>query len=151
MRGCGATRRSKSSSWRGESLDPTPVPGEEERFRRDQVHYFMDNHFGRVMPLALAEIVPTSDPAMSIDFIRANPMCEHLVLFTNGMSERPMTVPKGGESFRFAELVMFLPPDWPLTDEALKDRRYCSGRLTGCSESDVIRTTSVLGYAGNTR
>jgi hypothetical protein len=37
------------------------------------------------------------------------------------MSDVPMTVPEGGESFRFAELMLYLPREWPLTDKALRD------------------------------
>lgn len=40
---------------------------------------------------------------------------------TSGMSEKRMPVPKSAEDGRFAELVMALPPDWPLTQEAFKD------------------------------
>jgi hypothetical protein len=42
-------------------------------------------------------------------------------LITTGMSDRPMTVPEGAEAFQFAELVMCLPSDWPLTREAFAD------------------------------
>jgi hypothetical protein len=37
------------------------------------------------------------------------------------MSERPMQVPPGEEKYRFAELQIHLPSDWPLTNAALKD------------------------------
>jgi Suppressor of fused protein (SUFU) len=42
-------------------------------------------------------------------------------LVTSGMAERPMTVPEGLEDHRFAELVLALPPDWPLSEEAFQD------------------------------
>jgi hypothetical protein len=35
-------------------------------------------------------------------------------LVTSGMSDAPMTVPEGLEAMRFAELMIQLPPDWPL-------------------------------------
>lgn len=34
-----------------------------------------------------------------------------------------MSAPEGYEDSRYAELVMCLPPSWPLTDEAFKDER----------------------------
>lgn len=37
-----------------------------------------------------------------------------LLLVTSGMSDHPMTVPQGAEEFRYAELCMMLPPDWPI-------------------------------------
>ena len=40
---------------------------------------------------------------------------------TSGMSEKAMPVPNGALDGRFAELVICLPPDWPLTMEAWKD------------------------------
>lgn len=45
-------------------------------------------------------------------------------LVTSGMSDRPMLVPDGTEDFRFAELMLCLPPDWPLTNEALEEEKH---------------------------
>jgi hypothetical protein len=45
----------------------------------------------------------------------------YYTLVTTGMSDRPMTVPAGAGPFRFAELLICLPPDWPLTQEAFRD------------------------------
>ncbi len=42
-------------------------------------------------------------------------------LVTSGMSEKAMPVPNGALDGRFAELMICLPPDWPLTMEAWKD------------------------------
>jgi Suppressor of fused protein (SUFU) len=44
-------------------------------------------------------------------------------LVTTGMSDRPMVVPEGLEQCRYAELVITLPVDWPLTEQALEDER----------------------------
>ncbi len=44
-------------------------------------------------------------------------------LITSGMSDLPMTVPEGAEDFRHAELVISLPPSWPLTQKAFEDER----------------------------
>jgi hypothetical protein len=43
------------------------------------------------------------------------------VLVTSGVSDEPMKVPEGMEEFRRAELLIALPRDWPLTEEAFKD------------------------------
>lgn len=45
-------------------------------------------------------------------------------LITSGMSEAPMTVPEGMEEFRFSELMIRLPPDWPLRRADLKDENH---------------------------
>jgi hypothetical protein len=44
----------------------------------------------------------------------------HLVV-TSGVSDEPMNAPAGMEEFNRVELLMALPPDWPLTDEAFND------------------------------
>jgi hypothetical protein len=44
-------------------------------------------------------------------------------LVTSGMSERPMTVPDGHGISPYAELMLCLPADWPLTQAALLDER----------------------------
>lgn len=43
------------------------------------------------------------------------------LLLSCGMSALPMAVPKGFEKFRYAELVMLLPPDWNMKYEELRD------------------------------
>ncbi len=44
-------------------------------------------------------------------------------LVTSGMSDRPMTVPEGAEAYEFAELMMCLPPDWPMSQESFGDEQ----------------------------
>ena len=46
---------------------------------------------------------------------------KHQYLITSGMSEKPMPVPDGASDGRFAELVIALPGDWPLSPEAFED------------------------------
>jgi hypothetical protein len=43
------------------------------------------------------------------------------VLMTSGMSGRKMKVPKGEDSPKYAELCVFLPADWKLTEKAFKN------------------------------
>jgi len=43
------------------------------------------------------------------------------ILITSGMSDLPMNPPEGLEEFTHAELMIFLPGDWPLTEEAFQD------------------------------
>jgi hypothetical protein len=42
-------------------------------------------------------------------------------LVTSGMSDRPMTVPPGANQGQFAEVMLCLPADWPMTQEAFRD------------------------------
>lgn len=46
------------------------------------------------------------------------------ILVTSGMSDRPMSVPEGMEDFRFAELCVLLPHDWPMDMDAFKNEDY---------------------------
>ncbi len=62
------------------------------------------------------EIVP-GDPSIKIHHVPALLMVrDHHVLITEGMSNQAMKVPKGGEGYRYAEMVIYLPADWPLRD-----------------------------------
>ncbi|HYC15159.1 MAG TPA: suppressor of fused domain protein [Stellaceae bacterium] len=48
---------------------------------------------------------------------------DFLVLVSHGMSRLPMAAPEGRSGYRWAELMLCLPPDWPIDDEAIKDDR----------------------------
>lgn len=45
----------------------------------------------------------------------------YITLVTCGMSAKPMAAPAGYEHLQFGELMLSLPPEWPLSEEALKD------------------------------
>lgn len=52
------------------------------------------------------------------------------LMVTTGMSDLPMRVIPGAERFRFAELCIQLPGEWPITPEAFEDdRNYWPIRL----------------------
>lgn len=42
-------------------------------------------------------------------------------LVTSGMSDRPMTTPPEAAGWEHAELMVYLPPDWPMTQESWED------------------------------
>jgi hypothetical protein len=86
-----------------------PAPG------ADVVLAHIERHLGKPNPLSLQEMV-ASDPPLTI---HAVPMRDRLALVTTGMSARPMTVPPGGAEYQHAELLIYLPKDWPLTEQAL--------------------------------
>lgn len=79
-----------------------------------QIVDYMQVRFGPVDELGLLELFPVVDGmSVTINVIRPNEFHPYLVLFTNGMSDLPMTVPSGQEDWRYAELVIHLPVDWP--------------------------------------
>jgi len=51
---------------------------------------------------------------IDIHVIAPTPARDYYTLVTMGMSDRPMNVPSGLEDYRYAELLLCLPPDWPL-------------------------------------
>jgi uncharacterized protein len=77
----------------------------------------IERHLGKPNPLSLYEIVP-GDPPITIHVV---PMNKCLALVTTGMSDRAMAVPEGAEAFQHAELLIYLPPTWPLTSESFQD------------------------------
>jgi hypothetical protein len=96
-----------------QGYEPPPEP-------TDPILAHIEEHLGKPNPLSLQEIVPC-DPSIAIHVV---PMEDELALVTNGMSSRPLKVPKSDKDFRYAELVIYLPPDWPLGKKALDDPKY---------------------------
>lgn len=81
---------------------------------REMITLVMETVFGPVDPLSLQEIVPVHDEVyVSIHAIRPTDTHPYLTLFTTGMSNVAMKVPAGQKEWRFAELIMHLPPTWP--------------------------------------
>jgi ankyrin repeat protein len=106
--------RSKGALETEQLQDKKPAPA------ADVILAHIERHLGKPNPLALQEIV-AGDPPITI---HAVPMKDRLALVTTGMSARPMTVPPGGEEYRYAELLIYLPKEWPLTQETLADPNY---------------------------
>jgi hypothetical protein len=52
--------------------------------------------------------------------VKPTPARNHYTLITSGLSHRPMKTPPDCEPYAYAELMICLPPDWSLTDEAFK-------------------------------
>ena len=80
----------------------------------------MEAHCAPVHENALIEIVP-GHPSIRVHVIPPTAERPWTTLFTAGMSDKPMTVPEGYEEYRFVELMIHLPPDWPLSPEECRD------------------------------
>jgi hypothetical protein len=61
---------------------------------------------------------------IDVHWVKPTPERRCHTLVTSGMSERAMAAPEGAEKFRFAELAIHLPPEWPMDVESWKDDRY---------------------------
>jgi hypothetical protein len=60
---------------------------------------------------------------IDVHIIPPRPERNFYTLVTTGMSARAMKVPEGLEELSYAELLVSLPPDWPLRQEDFKDER----------------------------
>jgi ankyrin repeat protein len=84
----------------------------------EEVVAYFEEHFGPPEPHAQIEIIPT-EPAIAVHLIPPTENRKFVTLFTTGMSETPMKVPGGTDDFRFAELFIQLPANWPIDKESL--------------------------------
>ncbi len=57
---------------------------------------------------------------IDVHIVHPTPERPFYTLVTSGMSDKPMHPPAGHEDKRFAELLICLPPDWPMSQEAWK-------------------------------
>ncbi|AIQ63033.1 Suppressor of fused protein (SUFU) [compost metagenome] len=86
---------------------------------------FLHNHIERYIgPVSniFKEIV-SDHVSIDVLVVAPTPQRNYYTLITCGMSEFPMTVPAGAEEYRYAELMISLPPTWKLSDEDFKDER----------------------------
>ena len=91
----------------------TPKPSDPDR---DGLIAHISRHLGQPQRDVIQEIIPCT-PSVAIHVIR-NEAEREQILVTVGMSSLPMTVPDGGEAYQYAELVLRLPLNWPLTTES---------------------------------
>ncbi len=61
---------------------------------------------------------------IDVHVIRPTPERNYYTLYTTGMSALPMHTPEDAKDFAYAELMISLPPDWPLMEEALEESNY---------------------------
>ena len=102
----------------------TPATGDGENIEAISDH--IEKHIGTV-DIVLHEIV--SDLVhIDVHWVKPTKKFPFHSFVTSGMSDKPMTVPKGMEAHRYAELCIFLPTTWSLyvdpyqtTEEAFKD------------------------------
>jgi len=87
----------------------------------EQISAHIERHLGPISNV-LHEII--SDTVhLDVHVVPATADTPYLRLVTSGMSDLPMTLPEGVEAPRFMELMVTLPPDWPLTQADFEDER----------------------------
>ncbi len=88
----------------------------------EKIEQHVEKHIGKIDTVyheLLSDLVH-----IDVFFIKPTPKRNFITLITSGMSHRPMKVPPQAEKFNYAELLICLPPEWNLNDEALKNEKY---------------------------
>jgi len=86
-----------------------------------EIHDYFTHYMGKhPNELGLQEIIPGKVNVAVWTIDRENRSKPNLI-FTTGMSERPMAVPEDADDGAFAEVCMQLPPGWP-TQPEIEDR-----------------------------
>jgi hypothetical protein len=85
----------------------------------EQVGDHIERHLGEVKTV-FHELISTT-VHVDIHVIPPGPNRNWITLVTSGMSDLAMNVPDGAEHLAHAELMLRLPPAWPMTHEDLKD------------------------------
>lgn len=110
-----------SSIHRYEIKPESFVPPDHSDSSMEVICAHFDKHVGPAETV-LHEII-SSRVHLDVHIVKPNAQWQHILLYTTGMSDLPMTVPEGAGEFRFAELAMVLPSNWPLSDAKFKDER----------------------------
>jgi len=95
----------------------TPAFGEPEHIKALSDH--IEKHIGnpsRVFHELISDLVH-----LDVHIVPPTTTRNFYTLVTSGMSARAMKAPVGAEDWAYAELLICLPPDWPLQDENFKD------------------------------
>ncbi|HCV95773.1 MAG TPA: hypothetical protein DGV23_03310 [Stenotrophomonas sp.] len=89
----------------------------------EQISAHIEQHLGPISTV-FHEII--SDAVhIDVHVVPATEDFPHLRLVTSGMSDLPMTLSAGAEGFpRYMELMVTLPADWPLQQDAFEDERH---------------------------
>ena len=96
-----------------------PAMGDEETIEAISAH--IEQHIGEIDQVwheLMSDLV-------HIDVHQIPPSEERpfWTLVTSGMSDKPMTVPEGAEDFTYAELLICLPPEWPVSQQDFSDEK----------------------------
>jgi hypothetical protein len=101
---------------------PEPASSGDGADAEEEIVAYLTKHLGKPDKNALVEIVPVSDElSVAIHVVRPTRKRPRLTLFTTGMSALAMDVPDEAEEYRYTELILHLPPQWPLDEKALED------------------------------
>ncbi|PII17665.1 hypothetical protein CR920_18515 [Stenotrophomonas indicatrix] len=98
--------------------DFTPAQGESHI---EEISVHIERHLGPISGVfheIISDIVH-----IDVHVVPATDECPYLRLVTSGMSDLPMSVPEEVDVPRHMELMVTLPADWPITQDAFEDER----------------------------
>ena len=98
-----------------------PVPGEQAR-EAERIEAHVEQHLGPIEHV-YHELV-SEYVHLDVLMVPAHDERPFHTLVTCGMSARPMAVPDGNGAPRYAELLIGLPPEWPLDEASWRDERH---------------------------
>ncbi|HEX5219151.1 MAG TPA: suppressor of fused domain protein [Verrucomicrobiae bacterium] len=111
------SRVQRHYGWEGDKALPETTGKGRDAIARHVEAFWGPSQF--VLPEGEAEFVQ-----VGVHIVPATPERPYHTLITSGMSDRAMMTPEGAEEYRFAELVISLPADWPLDAESLASEEY---------------------------
>lgn len=113
--------RSESGSpiYRHKAREQDWVPPQHYGKNLEEVDAHVEKHLGKIETV-FHEIL-SDEVHIDVLFVQASESRPYHLLVTSGVSDEPMKVPEGLEKVQRVELVMALPKEWPLSEEAFKD------------------------------
>ena len=99
--------------------DFVPIASDREAIERIEEHVYQHIGEGEVFHELLSEVVH-----VDVHVLDPTPQRDFYTLVTTGMSDLPMQATDGARDPRYAELIMCLPSNWSLTDDALRREEH---------------------------
>ena len=85
----------------------------------ERIEEHFEKNFGKVKNV-FHEII--SDKVhIDVHVIEPSEEQNYYIIFTTGMSDKPMNVPDGREEYQYCEIYMFLPKEWKMSQENMND------------------------------
>lgn len=89
----------------------------------DKVVNHIEKYLGTI-DQTISEIIPGSKVKIDINIIKPTKEKDYIALITKGMSDYLMGYSEDGSEYKYAELMMKLPPNWNLDENSCKTDRY---------------------------
>lgn len=92
--------------------------GDTKQYETSEILDYITKQFGPI-DHTISEIIPGSRVAIDIQVILPSKEHDYITLATTGMSDVAMDDSEGSQGLRYAELVLKLPANWPISKEEM--------------------------------